>query len=108
MQKNLTDIFGQIGALDQDQKERQKTAWKHKIVKYATDFATKLSAPKEKKRSVINAEAGEKDDRVDTVLALFKNISQNYGMIDAQGDVLDQEHTDFLEAVRKDRRINPI
>ena len=108
LQKNLHEIFGQIGGLNQDQKERQKTAWKNKIVTYALPFVTELSAPKEKKRSVIDAEAKDKPDQVDTILSLFKDISQTYGMIDLGGDILDQQNEEFLEVVRKGRRINPL
>ena len=106
----LKKIYSQTSGLDPEQKEQQKVLWINKILLGSTlEFLKKLSAPKdtgkEKERSVIDPDAQEEPDLIDTILLNFKNISQFYGLIDAAGKVQDDTHAEILELITKPRRI---
>ncbi len=96
LKKNLTDIFSQIGSLDKDKKDLQKTAWGNKIVKGALPFVQKLAALREEKESAMNLEETEESDLVHTIFRLFKAICENY-------TIDEEEYRDFLTIVSKDR-----
>jgi len=90
----------------QDDRAALALQWQKKILSGSTEPLLKaLDALQTKDRSVIDQEDGDITDQRDTVFALLKTISQDFGLISPTNEPVGNENKAIFDLLLKPRRI---